>query len=244
MKKFTALLLCSWFVAFSVQAETFSNQFVEFKLPAKWKCVLDGTEWVCQSTDEQRKRDAIIVLAAKIRKAGMDELPTYKAYLEQKQQYTAPDRQVIVSEPKFVKENIIAGHKWIDALHLESEIPDFFTRYLATTKDDIGILVTFSVRKDKYEEYSPDILAMVQSLRAFRKPGGLNNAGGGADDSVLDGETGVDDEVGELIFDQGDAQKKLKKKPKKEDDSLAMLLILLVVVGGAGFIIWKKKQKG
>lgn len=229
-------------------AETFSNQFVEFNLPSKWKCVLDGTEWVCQSTDEQRKRDAIIVLAAKIRKPGMDELPTYKGYLEQKQQYTAPDGQEIISEPKFVKENIIAGHKWIDALHSESEIPDFFTRYLATTKDDIGILVTFSVRKDKYDQYSPDILAMVQSLRAFRKPGVLNATGEGGDGDVLEGAgDGVGEDAAEMIFDDPMADENAQvKKPKKGGaaDKLAMILVVIVIAAGVGFIIYKKKKQG
>ena len=104
-------------------------------------------QWVCQSTDEQRKRDAIIVLAAKIRKAGMDEIPVYKKHLEKKQKYQAPNGQQVISEPRYVKVVVINSKKWIDSLHLQSEIPDFFTRYLATVEADLGMLITFSVRK-------------------------------------------------------------------------------------------------
>ncbi len=46
-------------------AAKFANQFAEFELPPQWQCSLEGAEWVCQSTNEAKKRDAIIVLAAK-----------------------------------------------------------------------------------------------------------------------------------------------------------------------------------
>lgn len=216
------------------QAKTFANQFVEFQLPPKWECQLDGTEWVCQSQDEQKKRDAIIVLAAKIKKAGMDELPVYKAHLEKPAQYQSLSGETITSEPRYVKELDIQGKIWIDALHLQSEIPDFYTRYLATVESDLGILVTFSVRKDKYNEYAPDIEAMVKSLRAFRKPGVINPDGSGS--NVANPET--------IIFPDEEKKKKVAQNVQQGgDETGAMLLLLLVVAGAVGFIIWKKKQK-
>lgn len=225
-----ALLLLPSFA----QAKTFANQFVEFQLPPKWDCQLDGTEWVCQSEDEQKKRDAIIVLAAKIKKAGMDELPVYKAHLEKPAQYQSLSGETITSEPRYVKELDISGKVWIDALHLQSEIPDFYTRYLATVESDLGILVTFSVRKDKYNEYAPDIDAMVKSLRAFRKPGVINPS-----------ETPPDiKSIEEGIFNApGSGQKKMPPQQGGGEDAGAMLLLLLVAAGAVGFIIWKKKQK-
>jgi hypothetical protein len=227
----TTLLLT--FASFA-EAKTFSNQFIEFQLPEKWDCALDGTEWVCQSTDEQKKRDAIIVLAAKIKKAGMDELPVYKAHLEKPAQYQSLSGETINSEPRYVKEIPINSKPWIDALHLQSEIPDFYTRYLATVESDLGILVTFSVRKDKYDEYAADIEAMAKSLRAFRKPGALNESGGGADIKSPE----------DVLFPAGGQEGKVKKAGQGGgDDGAMMLLLLLLVGGGVGFFIWKKKQK-
>lgn len=215
------------------EAKTFSNQFIEFQLPEKWECQLDGTEWVCQSTDEQKKRDAIIVLAAKIKKAGMDELPVYKAHLEKPAQYQSLSGETITSEPRYVKEVQISSRPWIDSLHLQSEIPDFYTRYLATVEADLGILVTFSVRKDKYDEYAPDIEAMAKSLKAFRKPGSINETGGLGDIKSPE----------DVIFTPGSQQGQVKGQKGGGDDSAMMLLLLLIVAGGVGFVIWKKKQK-
>lgn len=234
MKKiYLLLLVLGTFTSANSFAKTFANQFVEFQLPEKWECALDGTEWVCQSTDEQKKRDAIIVLAAKIKKAGMDELPVYKAHLEKAQQYQALSGESVTSEPRYVKELDIKGKTWIDALHLQSEIPDFYTRYLATVEADLGILVTFSVRKDKFDEYAPDIEAMVKSLLAFRKPGTLNDPG-----------AGVKPEDGGVIFNAPGTGKAPGGAPASsggEAGSLALLLLL--VAGGVGFVIWKKKQQ-
>jgi hypothetical protein len=217
-------------------AKIFANQFIEFQLPEKWDCSLDGTEWVCQSTDEQKKRDAIIVLAAKIKKAGMDELNVYKGHLEKPQTYQSLSGETITSEPRYVKELDISGKPWIDSLHLQSEIPDFYTRYLATVEQDLGILVTFSVRKDKYEEYAPDIENMVKSMRAFRKQGDIN--GGSAASAIPEG--------ADAIFPGGEGGAGGPAKKKAADDGgggAILVLLLLVAAGGGGFFFWKKKMK-
>lgn len=231
MKKIYALLVVALLLPSYSFAKTFANQFIEFQLPEKWECQLDGTEWVCQSTDEQKKRDAIIVLAAKIKKAGMDELSVYKAHLEKPAQYDSLNGEKITSEPRYVKDLEISGKPWIDSLHLASEIPDFYTRYLATVEADLGILVTFSVRKDKYDEYGPDIENMVKSMRAFRKPGDVNNNSGGAD---ITPET--------TIFSGQDGAGKKKSGGGGGGDAGLMILLVIAVVGGGGFYIWKKKQ--
>ncbi|HEY8280131.1 MAG TPA: hypothetical protein VIH99_10935 [Bdellovibrionota bacterium] len=233
MNKIYALLTLLVFLPVQAHAKTFANQFIEFQLPDKWECQLDGTEWVCQSTDEQKKRDAIIVLAAKIKKPGMDELPVYKAHLEKPQQYQSLSGEAITSEPKYVKEMDISGHPWIDSLHLQSEIPDFYTRYLATVEADLGILVTFSVRKDKYDEYGPDIEAMVKSMRAFRKPGALNEGG----------EKGVEVDAGKDIFSGGGGGGKKSGGGGGDDGGGLLILLVLIAAGAGGFFVWKKKQK-
>jgi hypothetical protein len=68
-----AMALAAIFGSANSYAAKFANQFVEFELPPQWQCNLEGAEWVCQSLDEQKKRDAIIVLAAKL-KGDQDSL--------------------------------------------------------------------------------------------------------------------------------------------------------------------------
>jgi LPXTG-motif cell wall-anchored protein len=234
MKKIYALLALVFLLPLHGYAKTFANQFIEFQLPDKWECQLDGTEWVCQSTDEQKKRDAIIVLAAKIKKAGMDELSVYKAHLEKPQTYQSLSGESVTSEPRYVKQIDISGKPWIDSLHLQSEIPDFYTRYLATVESDLGILVTFSVRKDKYEEYAPQIEAMVKSLKAFRKAGEINGGGAAAG-------AGGPPPIFNAADESGAAR---PTRPAGEsNDTGALVLVVLLAAGGVGFFLWKKKKK-
>jgi hypothetical protein len=221
----------------AAEAKTFSNQFIEFQLPEKWECMLDGTEWICQSTDEEKKRDAIIVLAAKLKKEGMDSLDIYEAHLKEKQLYTTADNQQVSSDPRYVKRLDISGKTWIDSLHLASEIPDFYTRYLATVEADIGILLTFSVRKDKYNLYAPDIEALVQSLRAFRKPGALNE-----DPNKLGAEASSAETAGQVMFGEDGAKKKAGTGGATQKNA-EMLLIAILVGLGLAFIWWRKRKR-
>src|SRR5690349_840839 len=83
-------------------ATQFSNQFAEFELPPKWQCSLQGAEWVCQNTTEEKKRDAILVIAAKLR-GDQDSLDQYLAYLKTIKSFTSIQRRPIRSEPKYAK---------------------------------------------------------------------------------------------------------------------------------------------
>ncbi len=160
----------------NAHASKFANQFVEFELPSGWVCLLEGAEWVCQNQqDATKKKEAIIVLAAKIQ-GDQDTLDQYLAYLKNPKSYSSPQGKNVTSEVRYAQNKTIGEQSWVDALHLESEISGFYTRYLATVKDGIGVLVTYSVNKNKYQEYAAMFDAMVKSLKAFRRDGGLNAA--------------------------------------------------------------------
>src|SRR4051794_4712207 len=89
-------------------AAKFANQFTEFELPPQWQCSLEGAEWVCQSTDESKKRDAIIVLAAKL-KGDQDSLDQYLTYLKAAKTFTSVQGKPVKSEPKYAKTDNING---------------------------------------------------------------------------------------------------------------------------------------
>jgi len=148
----------------TLEAKVFRNAYVAFELPDSWKCVLEHTEWVCRSESAAASKEAIIILTAK-EVGPTDSFDSYTAHLNtpqtaQKHPGTPPSR--IVSPPKQVK---ITDQVWIDGLHMGSEVPNYFTRYLATIKDRIAILVTFSAHSKHYTNYSTDFFKAVQSLR-------------------------------------------------------------------------------
>lgn len=229
-------LLC----ASSVHAARFANQFIEFELPPQWQCNLEGAEWVCQNTIQEKKRDAIIVLAAKL-KGDQDSLDQYLAYLKNPKVYTSVQGKAVTSEPKYAKNTDINGHPWVDSLHGDSEIPGFFTRYLATIKTDIGILVTYSINKKKYQEYTQDFENLVKTMKVFRRPGGINVSP--TDKNLLQQPVPPNIQQ-ETIFQQGVTGGADSVPAKKAADDNFPLILILVGAALIGFIIWKKRQGG
>lgn len=205
----------------SAFAIKFANQFVEFELPGGWVCLLEGTEWVCQNQqDAAKKKEAIIVFAAKIQ-GDQDTLDQYLGYLRNPKVYTSIQGKSVTSEVRYAQNKTIQEHPWVDSLHLESEISGFYTRYLATVKDGIGVLVTYSVNKNKYQEYSAMFEEMVKTLKVFRRDGGLNAAGASSDlfkNTKIP--TGV---TGGTVFGSIDDQ-----KPQVQKTGLAALLDMLM----------------
>lgn len=220
------------------RAARFTNQFVEFELPPQWQCNLEGAEWVCQSSNEEKKRDAIIVLAAKL-KGDQDSLDQYLAYLKGTKNYTSVQGRPVKSDPKYAKIVQINEHAWVDSLHLESEVPGFYTRYIATVKSDIGVLVTYSINKAKYQDYLDQFDNMVKTLKVFRRPGGINT---NSQQSLFEN-LKIPQKVEEgTIFGANNPTGGADApagKPKQEDDMMLYLIGGLAVVG---FILWKKKQ--
>lgn len=237
-----ALLLLSFQASF---AKTFTSQYCEFELPLGWKCALEGTEWVCQSENEDRQKEAIIILAAKIR-GDRDSLDEYQAYLKETKTFVLPGGRTQVSEPKNVDTlTTNEGHTWVDALHLASEVPGFYTRYLATVKEDLGVAVTFSVAQDHYDEYQPIFDKIIESLKVFRKSSSAGNF------QLAERDDGVDVgslEDGSFIPDAGqkyDIGNQQEGKGGGLGNDTGTSFILFIILAGGAFAVYKlRKKKG
>jgi hypothetical protein len=183
-------------------------------------------------------------MAAKL-KGDQDTLEKYQEYLSKARIFNAPNGKSVSSQPKYAKVLQLNGHPWADSIHLESEIPGFYTRYLATVKQDIGVLVTYSINKAKYQEYLGQFEDMVKSLKVFRKQGGVNTNTGGSifNQAQLPGAF-----TEQQVFPEGQGQQQAAgggaAKGKQKQEGGALMLILLAAAGGVGFIIYKKKQAG
>ena len=234
MKKVSIIVLALVMVSFSAYGKRFASQYCEFELPAGWKCNLEGSEWVCQSSNSDRQKEAIIILAAKIR-GSQDSLNGYQEYLKRKKTFTLPGGKTQVSDPRTVGLKTINSHRWVDALHLASEVPGFYTRYLATVKEDLGVAVTFSVAKDFYNQYRGIFDKVIATLRVFRQKNGGNSAYKMKQAKDLAG--------GEIAFLPDDEQLGIGHQRKGgksgEGDDTTMYMIYAALAGGAAFALKK-----
>lgn len=241
MKKIQmAMMLAMILVSTQVFAKQFSTQFMEFQLPNGWDCALEGSEWVCQSDNKDRKREAIIILAAKSRNEN-DTLEQYQAHLKAPKSFQLPGGKTQISEPKSVKITDVNNQKWVDSLHLASEVPGFYTRYLATVKDTLGVAITFSVGKDYYDAYKDIFDKIVATLKVFdQKAGqGANWKPKNKEENLLSDGTYIPNMGGNQDIS---VQKKKEAGGAGGDDTMLYILLAVAVVA---FILFKlKKKKG
>ncbi len=227
-------LICS-----SAFAKRFASKYCEFELPPGWECALEGSEYVCQSDNADRKKESIIILAAKIR-GEQDNLDEYMAYLKKTKEYSLPGGKKQVSEARNVKMTNVNSHQWVDALHLASEVPGFYTRYLATVKEDLGVAVTFSVSKDLYSAYQPIMDKLVSTLRVFRqKQAGLSDVRNGKSEDPNFADTTFNPN-GDMDLS---ANKTKKRSGDGDGDDTMLIVIAALVIAGVGLAILKGKKK-
>lgn len=236
----TAILWSSFSIA-----DSFTSKYCEFLLPNGWSCDMEGSEWVCQSVNEDRKKEAIIILAAKLR-GEQDDIAQYQAYLQQPKSFKLPGGKTQISEPVNTKLLKIPtqNHIWVDSVHLASEVPGFYTRYLATVKGELGVAVTFSVAKDHYDSYRPIFDKIVETLKVFGEKQALPSdykLAGAKSDSIPGAEGDfIDDDHNR--HDIGVNKQGKSGSGGSASDTLLYIIIALAVVG---FIIMKnKKGKG
>lgn len=227
----------------SSEAAKFANQFVEFELPPQWQCNLEGAEWVCQNPQEEKMREAIIVLAAKL-KGPQDSLDQYLGHLKANKSFTTFENKPIKSQSKYAKTVKINDHAWVDSLHLEGELPHFYTRYLATIKEDIGVLVTYSIHEDKYQSYLDEFETLVKTLKVYRNPGGINSAA----DKDLFASIPAQINRNSVFPDQappvdlGMEDENTGRPPASQGGEDMFFVYLGLGLAAVGYILWRKKQ--
>jgi len=152
--------------SFSAEAKLFKNSYISFELPPNWNCKQEGFEHVCINNFSKKQKEAIIILTAK-KRGPQDTLKNYQAHLKSSRKMSNHKGIPYQSKVKSVRQRKINGIDWMDALQLGSEVQTYYTRYAATVKDSLGILVSFSAHKDHYSKYSSDFIKAIQSLKVI-----------------------------------------------------------------------------
>lgn len=232
------------FSAGVAHARTFSNAYVSFELPEKWNCVLEQTEWVCRPTDKDLEQKGIIILTAK-EVGPSDTLPAYKEHLTQPRVIASRTGQPLNSIVKIIDIRNIEGQPWVDGMHESSEVPNYYTRYLATVKDKIAILVTFSAHKLYYTKFNDTFFNAIRSLRVTATKslmaGRGGEGGGGAAGGMFGSGSSQYAMDGMLPEEQGPGEGGGGKMSQKTKTVLALAAILAVV--GIYLLIKRSKQK-
>lgn len=215
----------------SASAKEFKNSYISFQVPDNWTCQQEGVAWTCTPTGPVDSKEAVIVLAAKV--AGPeDNLVNFLTYLNAPKKIVTKVGTPMPSQVMYARERILAQTKWIQAQHLGSEIQEFYTLYLATVKEQLAILVSFSAEKNRYAKYNPIFDTAIKSLKIVASQQLLfPKARMGSNETIGIMPAGGPGEGG------GDM---LPPPPKKKTNFTLILLIAGVIVAGAAVFLAKR----
>ena len=220
---------------FTLQAEAkvFQNSYVSFEVPDKWNCLQEGVAWTCTPSGAIESREAVIVLAAKV--AGPeDNLVNFHTYLGQPKKLATKVGTPMPSSVMYAQERVLAGTKWIQAQHLGSEIQQFYTLYLATVKESLAILVSFSSEKSKYPQYNPIFDNAMKTLKITASNQLLFPK------NKLNGTTDI---IGIAAGQPGSDEMMPPPPGKRKSGYTFLLLVFGLIVAGAAVFFTKKKPK-
>lgn len=246
--QFTAIFVFFCLIIFKpidAQSRTFKNAYISFEMQDNWTCKLEQTEWVCRAEDPQEAKEAVIILTAK-EKGPTDSFPIYEEHMNNSIHTTTRAGQTLDSIVKYkTQRQKINDQEWLDALHQDSEVKNYFTRYLATIKDQIAILVTFSAHNRYYAKHSPNFDKTIRSLRVIATKDLLSRPDlgpiRGSGDSLGAG-IGQAMPADLLAADDGAAGDSGKKGLFKNEIFLGIGLLILAALIYIGIRIYQKRK--
>lgn len=160
LKKLTACLLVAW----ALPALALKTAYVSFDHPDGWRCELSQGVWICQSTLEGERRESVVLSIATMA-TEWDSVDNYLEYLKKPRTITDDQGKPVQSEVKYARKRDINGVTWVDSLQANSELPGFWSRYVATVHNKLAILITYVVSDEQYKRLAPQFDRMVASLR-------------------------------------------------------------------------------
>ena len=198
---------------------------------------MEEQDHVCQPDNAAEKSEAILVVVNKDKDPTDDTFDKYMSYLKKPREMRDLVGKKYLSKVTYVRKRNIQGQTWIDSLHHGSEIPGFRTRYIATHKEKIAALVTYSIADSVYTKYSKVLDGVVSSMlinfdqNTYEKA--LNTKGG----SLL-GNRKAPNRGKPTIEDKAPED---KQAAEEQDNKKLLFIVILALLGGVYFVMKRKR---
>ncbi len=220
------------------QAKTFRTNFIKLELPPGWDCKREELDYTCQPENLADRSEVLMVIVTKEKNEVDDNLKKYEEVLRAPKNMRDLLGNSYQSKVVQTRTRPIRGHDWVDSLQQGSEIPGFYTRYVATTKDKIAALVTYSIAETVYAKWSKPMDDVIESMEIFFDPKAFSEA--------------LKSNAGSLLGARGGSSKN-RFAPKDEEENPTpvseggldpkQLVAILAALGVVAYVLYKRKRK-
>jgi hypothetical protein len=234
--KFWSLLLCFW-AANGLALET---AYVSFDHPDGWRCELSQGVWICQNTVEPERRESVVLSIATMA-TEWDTLDNYVKYLSEPRTLKEENGKTIKSKVTYARKRNIGGVMWVDSLQHNSELPGFWSRYVATVQNKLAILITYIVSDDNYAKMAPQFERMVSSLKP-RADFDLNVASKQGD-GPIPGSTKLGPLTKSILADRLNTQRKKTDTEETPQEEGSLGLVAGTALLGGAVVYWILRRR-
>ncbi len=216
--------------------------YVSFDHPDGWRCELSQGVWICQSTLEAERRDSVVLSIATMA-TEWDSVDNYLDYLKKTRTISDDQGKPIESKVTYARKRDINGVVWVDSLQVNSELPGFWSRYVATVHNKLAILITYVVSESQYQRLAPQFERMVASLRP-NSEFDLNIASKQGE-MQLPGASKLGPLQTDILRERlkpAAAKSEQEDEETEEGSGLALYGSLLALGGVAAWFVWRRRK--
>ena len=148
----------------SIPSLALQTAYVNCDHPDGWLCEKSQGVYICQDTQDPQRKESLVLAIATVQ-TDWDSLENFEKYLKEPRKIEDEDRSILESKITYTRKRNLNGHWWVDSLQFNSELPGFWTRYVATVHKKLAILLTYIVSDEYYQRVAPKFERMVTSLK-------------------------------------------------------------------------------
>lgn len=147
-----------------LQAKVLETAYLTTQVPNNWECKLSGGRWVCRVQTKGYDSRVVVSLTAKPT-SPEETIENFLSQLNTTKTLTSKTGNPIVSKVISAKKVFVNKVIWVEAVHFESEVPNYYTQYMVTVNGGITILLRLSAHKDVFETMKPYFTNVILNTR-------------------------------------------------------------------------------
>lgn len=158
------LFLLSPFLQDKVQAKVLETSYLTAKIPDHWDCHLANQQWVCRSQVKGYGSRVVASFVAK-RASPEESIENFLTHFKSPKSIASKSGRSVVSKVVSVNKVTVNNVGWVQAVHFQGEVPNYYTYYMATVHKGVAVAIQFSSHKDVFKTMKPYFTRVVFSLR-------------------------------------------------------------------------------